>query len=318
MTKEELRAEFTRLRIMDSEKDINDFLDILLEYLLKSIQNHKSDKTTPLHLHEAMLINQMLFAKVAHLKQLVSGIEFVAKDGSRLNKIVDPTVVASLVRTIFETVGVFNLIYISTNSDEERLIIYNLWVIAGLNYRQRFVQQTTSAENIQKAKEELAQIGILRTQIENTPLFKGLSQRDKNKIYDKISRKEYNIIFENGSVKGIAGFQEFIANAGVKPKLMDNMYTHFSLNSHPSNVAVFQFGDMFNNKNPQFFELASFNVKNAICLITIFIADYIRLFPEVINTYNNSPIIDQIMINFFNAFMRGHEYDINKAYDLLN
>ncbi|MEJ5996240.1 DUF5677 domain-containing protein [Pedobacter sp. Du54] len=318
MNKDELRAEFTRLRIMDSEKNINDVIDILLEYFLKSIQNHRSDKNTPTHLHDAMLINQMLFTKLAHLKQLISGIEFVSKDGSRLKKIVDPTVVASLVRTIFETVGMFNLIYISNNSDEEMLIKYNLWVIAGLSYRQRFVQQTSSPENIQKAKDELAQIGKLKAQIESTALFKALSQRDKDKIYEKINRKEYNVIFENGHVKGIAGFQEFIANAGFNPKLMDNMYTHFSLNSHPSNVAVFQFGDMFQNKDPRFFELASFNVKNAIFLLSVFIADYIRLFPDVANTYSGRPIIDQIMINFFNAFMRGHEYDINNAYEHLN
>ena len=49
MTKGELRAEFTRLRIMDSEKDINDLMDILLEYFLKSIQNHKSDKRREHH-----------------------------------------------------------------------------------------------------------------------------------------------------------------------------------------------------------------------------------------------------------------------------
>ncbi|MCY1528853.1 hypothetical protein D9M68_639740 [compost metagenome] len=75
---------------------------------------------------------------------------------------------------------------------------------------------------------------------------------------------------------------------------------------------------MFQNKDPRFFELASFNVKTAIYLLTVFIADYIRLFPDVANTYNSRPVIDQIMINFFNAFMRGHEYDINKAYEQLN
>jgi len=95
MTNDELRAEFTRLRIMDSEKGKNEFLNVLLEYLLESIQNHQSYKAILLHLHKAMSINQMLFIKVAHLKQLINGVEFVVKDGSRLNEIVDPTVVAS-------------------------------------------------------------------------------------------------------------------------------------------------------------------------------------------------------------------------------
>jgi hypothetical protein len=313
MNKEKLREEFTRLRVFE-----NELLDIYLEYFLKSIQDFQIKGDTPRHLRDAILVNQMLFTKVGHLKQLITGIEFTSKTGAKLKKIIDPTVVASVVRTIFETVGMFNHIYIQTKSDEERIIIYNLWAIAGLNYRQKFAGSLTMPENIQKAKEELDQINILKDQIEQMNLFKGLSQRDRERIYDKIGRKEYNIRFEKGFVKGVGGFQEFIENSGVRPRLMDNMYTHFSLNSHPSNVAVFQFGDMFQANDPKFFELTNFNVKNAVYLLSIFVADYIRLFPELINTFNNQPLIDQIIINFSNSFMRGEEFDINKAYESLN
>ena len=43
---------------------------------------------------EAKIINQMMFTKVAQLKETVKGIEFEYQD-SYLNNIIDPTIVAS-------------------------------------------------------------------------------------------------------------------------------------------------------------------------------------------------------------------------------
>ena len=318
MTNKELRAEYIRLSRLESKQDVDDMIDIFLEYFFKTILALKIDNETPRELKDAALVNQMLFTKLSHLKQIIIGIGFTSKSGAKLNNIIDPTVVGSLVRTIFETVGMFNLIYIQTNAGEERLILYNLWVSAGLSYRQKFTTAATSDEVKEKAKNEKQQIEDLKIQIEQTTLFKNISQRDKDRIYNKITSKEYNIRFENGQVKGVAGFQEFIEKAGVRPRIMDNMYTHFSLNSHPSNVSVFQFGDMFKTAEPRFFELVNFNVKSALFLLGVFAADFIKLFPELLTIYNAQPLIDQIMINFFNSFMRGEAYDINEAYDALN
>jgi hypothetical protein len=318
MNKIELRTEYLRLSRLESKQDVDDMIDIFLEYFFKTILALKVENEIAKELKDAILVNQMLFTKLAHLKKIITGIEFTSKAGAKLNNIIDPTVVGSLVRTIFETVGMFNLIYIQANAGEERLVLYNLWVSAGLSYRQKFTTAAISEEVKEKARNEKQQIENLKNQIEHTTLFKNLNQRDKDKIYSKITSKEYNVRFENGHVKGVAGFQEFIKIAGVRPRIMDNMYTHFSLNSHPSNVSVFQFGDMFRAEEPRFFELVNFNVKSALFLLGVFAADFIKLFPVLKNIYDAQPLIDQIMINFFNNFMRGDAYDINKEYEALN
>lgn len=318
MTKDQLRVEYQRLSRLETKEDVDEMIDIFLEYFFKTILAFKAEAETPRELKDAILVNQMLFTKLLHLKQIIKGVEFTSKTGAKLNKIIDPLVVGSLVRTIFETVGMFNLIYLQTKPGDELLILYNLWVSAGLSYRQKFTTALINEEIIEKAKKERQQIEDLKSEIEQTALFKKLSQREKDHIYNKITGKEYNIRFENGQLKGVAGFQEFIERAGVRPKVMDNMYTYFSLSSHPSNVSVFQFGNMFQVEDSHFFGLVNFNVKSSMFLLGVFVADYIKLFPSILDVYNGQPLLDQIMINFFNSFMRGEAYDINRSYEALN
>ena len=52
-------------------------------------------------------------------------------------------------------------------------------------------------------------------------------------------------------------------------------------------------------------------------LLSIFIADYIKLFPEIIETYNGQDIENQILLNFHNQMMRGENQSINDAWKAL-
>jgi len=138
MTKEELRKECSRLFACKTIADSNDLLDIYSEFLFQSVQNHHQEAVYTQAEADAKLVIQMMLTKVLHLKSVIAGISFKAKDGSVLNKIIDPTIVASLIRNIYETAAMFNLIYRNTKSKEEREVLYLLWVHSGLKYRQRF------------------------------------------------------------------------------------------------------------------------------------------------------------------------------------
>lgn len=210
----------------------------------------------------------------------------------------------------------FNLIYRHTKSDQEKLILYNLWVIAGLNYRQKFESVITTPENEQKIKEEKQYIDKLVSDIENTQLYVGLEQKDKDKIQSKIKDKDYKLRFENNKVVFLH-WQELSDTMGMKHGLFDKIYTYFSLYSHPSNVAVFQFGDMFNNEDKSFLGLTNYNLKNLYVLLSIFIADYIHLFPAVLKTFESQPLINQLVIDGQNRLLRGDEYSINGTYKQL-
>jgi hypothetical protein len=313
MTKEELRNECSRLFACKTIADSNDLLDIYAEFLFKAVQNHHEEAVYTQAEADAKLIIQMMLTKVLHLKTVIAGISFTAQDGSTLNKIIDPTIVASLIRNVYETTAMFNLIYRNPKSKEERDILYLLWVHSGLKYRQRFGNVVTTEENKKKQEEEKNSIDKIITEIENSTLFKSLDEKNQGKIRTKLKDKDYLMRFEDKEVVFLH-WHELTKVIGVKDGMLDDIYTYFSLYSHPSNVAVFQFADMFKLDEEVFPQMVNFNLKIAFFMFSIFIADYIKLFPTVLQTYEKMSLRDQIVINFHNTMTRNYDYSINESY----
>jgi hypothetical protein len=313
MTKEELRYECKRLFGCRTLSDCNDLLDIYIEFLFMAIKNHHQEPVNTTSNADAKIIAQMMMTKALHLKNVISGISFHSQNGYSLNRIIDPTIVASLTRNIFETTGIFNLIYRHTKNHDEKAILYLLWVHSGLKYRQKFEDVIISNEGRLKYENEKKQIEEIRATIEANELYKKLDEQNQGKIQTKLKEKDYLMRFENSEVIFLH-WHELTETMGIKEGFLENIYSYFSLYSHPSNVSVFQFAEMFNKGEESFLTLTNFNLRIAFFMLSIFIADYIYLFPSVQETFNKLDIRDQIVINFQNTLTRGNEYSINESW----
>lgn len=258
------------------------------------------------------IINQMMFSKLLHLRRLLEGVGYESELG-KLNDIIDPTIVASLVRNIYETAGMFNLIYINPKSTDEKRILYLLWVISGLRYRQRFASSISTAENQEKLEHEEKEIQELIDEIRSTALYKGLTEPNQKKIEEKIKKRDYKICFNSGEVEFL-DWQDLSDIMGCNPKLFDNIYTYFSLYAHPSNVAVFQFRELFGKKTEDFKGLTLTNMKFCFTLFSVFAADYVKVFPQVLDTYKKRSLKEQILLNFYNKMIRGDSFSISDAW----
>src|SRR5665647_173121 len=86
MEKEMLRAEYMRLNKLATIEDCLDLFDIFLEHLWNVIQVHHEDKVYSYANKDAKVLNQMMFTKLTHLKNIVEGVGYTAKNGDRLNK----------------------------------------------------------------------------------------------------------------------------------------------------------------------------------------------------------------------------------------
>jgi len=311
--KNAIRKECARLFKCETLKDSYDLLNIFLDFFIQVIHNHHYDKVFSYADRDAKMIHQMMFTKIAHIKRIIEGVEFESKSGVKLNTIIDPTIVASLVRNVYETVGMFHLIYRRTKNADEKTIIYNLWAHSGLKFRQRFENVITKEENKKKFENEQKQIEQLSLEIQSTKLFQELSEKNQNKILTKLKEKDYKIWFNEKDVEFLS-WQDITSVMGLKNNLLDNIYSYFSLYSHPSYVAVFQFSDMFENGDKPFKILTNHNLSNLFVLLSIYTADYINLFPKVNETYNKQNIRDQVVMNFYNMTMRGNEYSINEIW----
>jgi hypothetical protein len=315
MNQEELRKEYLRLIRLETIKDSFDLIDIYLNYFFLVIRKQKKP-TESISLSEAKIVNQMIFTKTAHMKEMAKGIEYSTKDGAILNNIIDPTLIASNTRNLCETISMFNLIFVKPDSEDGKKILYNLWVIAGLKYRQRFENVITKDENREKFEKEKDEIKTLINEIEETKLYSNLNPKEQKKIKQKIREKDYKIKIEHNKATPLS-WQASSTEMGFKMDSLNNIYTYFSLYSHPSNVSVFQFADMFNKGNESFIDATNFNLNTFFIFLSVFVADYIKVFPDVLEIYETLPQIDQIIINSNNRLVRGSEYSINDEFKAL-
>ena len=310
--KDKLREECFRLFSCATLTDSFELMDIYIDLLFKIVLNHHEEPVYYQADADAKIVVQMIMTKSLNLQKVVHGISYQTKDGASLNKIVDPTIVACLIRNLFETVAMFNLIYRDTKTKDEKNILYSMWVYSGLQYRQRFESEITTEENQKKMEDEKKSLEQIVKNIEATQLYQELDETNQNKIKTRLKRKEYLMRFNDKEVVFLH-WQELTNVMQILPGLFDNIYTYFSLYSHPSNVSVFQFADLFNKDDEEFPRMTNFNLKYFFALTSIFIADYINLFPTVQKTYDNLNIRDQIVINFHNTLFRGPEFSINDS-----
>jgi hypothetical protein len=313
MNKESLKTECTRLFRVNTITDCIDLLDIYSECLFQIVQNHHDEPVYTYHEADAKIVLQMILTKVLHLKNNIIGVSYISKDGARLNKIIDPTIVASLTRNIFETVGLFNLIYRYADNPDETYITYLLWVHSGLVYRQRFEGVITSEESRLKFEKEKEELESIKSAIEKTELYSKLDEKNKTKIQNRLREKEYLIRFEGTNVI-FMHWHQLIETMRIKAGLLENIYTYFSQYSHPSNVSIFQFQHMFDRGEEAFLDITIFNLKIAFFMFSLFIADYIHFFPQVQKTFDALNIRDQIVIDFYNKSARGGDYQINDSW----
>ena len=316
LERNKLRNECSRFLMCKTLNDSLELIDIYTEFLYQIIMKHHKEPVESYADADAKMVVQMMLTKTLHLKNIVSGITYNSSDGTSLNRIVDPTIVAALIRNIYETIGMFNLIYRNADKGDEKTILYNLWVYSGLKYRQRFEQFATIDENVEKLENEKQQLEKLKAAITETDLYKSLDEENQKRIKKKIKDKSYLLKFDGTTVVPLH-WQELTKTIGIKTDLFDNIYTYFSLYSHPSNVAVFQFSDMFNRDDEVFKILTNTNLRYYFSLTSIFIADLINLFPSVQETFNGQNLRDQIVINFHNTFHRRYDYSINDSWKLL-
>ncbi len=310
----ELRKYCQWLWSVDSIDISRELMNIFLEYFFLVIRKHNKDKVYSQAHADAKMIFQMIFTKASHINKLLEGVSFHSKDGGKLNPIIDPTSIAPLVRTLYETVCVFHLVYILPDSQEKKDLVYQLWVSSGLNYRQRFNASFPSSQ--EKLEHERKEIESIKTAIESSDLFKSLNDKNQRKVLTKLKEKDNKISFTELDINFLS-WQEISGTMDLKNDLFDNIYSYYSLYAHPSNVSVFQFEMMFSKEEEAFISLTTTSMKYCFALMSIFIADYIKLFPNIQETYNNQDLVSQIVLNFHNHMMRDEEHSINDAWKQL-
>jgi hypothetical protein len=262
--------------------------------------------------HDGNILYQMSILKSLSLQQLAQSINYVNDiDGTSLKNTYDPFGMYNIVRSQYEAFCNFNNIFIQSKSEDELKLKYYLWVISGLNYRQRFKVESDWAKK--KKENEANEIAELNKLILENICYGQLDEQSQKNIQDYIKKRDWQIKIEGNKASKIA-WHEMMTNAGAND-MLEGQYSHLSLATHPSNVSVFQFSSMYVENQQEF------NAKMALQLsktfMSLFIRDYVVYFKLQNKYFDKLPLIPQMLINTYNTMFRNDNYRINDINNLL-
>jgi Family of unknown function (DUF5677) len=305
MNKEELREYFIKYSYCKNLIDSRYVLEIHLDFLFGLLDEHHPITPKNYMLRDGKIMLQMIAMKLLHLKQLCEGTNYKHKTKSfHLTGIIDPTTIGGIARNIFELVGTFNLIFKTTKTEDELKIVYNLWVISGLKYRQQFKEDNMPSDLEQKVIDEQKKILKYINEIENNPYYISLNSKEQEKINTRIKTKEFKIQFENQKVICL-DWSDLHTTLNLETNTFDKMYKHLSLYTHASNVSVFQFGQFFTDGD--YINSVNFHLNYILNLTSIFIADFTKVFPETLSIFQIENLQTQLLIDQRNSILRKHE-----------
>lgn len=279
-------------------------LNIYIDFIFEVAKNHHQDIDTIPEDKYGKIILQMIFTKLYHIRQNVEGIDYPG-----LNKITDPSLISNNVRNLFETIAVFNLFFVKSNSNDEKKLKLLIWDFCSLNYYKSITKVTDNLLDSNFEESNQTKIDAVKVKIENNNFYKSLAEKEQQKILNIIKGKEYKISMTDGIIKQLS-WQDIADDFPDSKKILDKKYTYLSFFSHPSHLSVEQFARSFTNEDRMWIELSAYNIKDCFLFTSIFVADYITVFPSVISTYNQQSNLNRNVINFYNVLVRGEAFSI--------
>lgn len=308
----ELFKQYLHLTLEPSNDSIFSTHHMILESgltLIKFVHDGIVESERTDQINDALIIFQMVFGKGIAINQLIKGIEFRNSiDGSVMKGLKDPTTIAVLARTQFEAFANFHNIFGTTKEKELRDMLYNLWVISGLKYRQVTVKEDMLEEHREKAESEQKKIEKLVSEIETNQFYLELTEQDKSWVKERIKKKDFELLYKDGKFTK-PGWRELFLNAGVNDVFM-HLYSLMSLSTHPSNVSVFQYAQMYQLGFNE--EMAYTFMSHSTIIMSFMISEYCHLFPLAKEKFKELPELNQLIIDSYNGNFRGREYEISE------
>lgn len=266
-------------------------------------------------LQDAHHLAQIIVLRSVSIMRLAEGVQYVNATNPvhSLKPTLDAASIWGLVRSQYEAFAAFNNIFAQHTGPEQELL-FNLWVISGLKYRQRFrgpledldIANDLPPELLQKANEERDAIIQRQAHIEAMPLFTALVSDKQEEVREAIRKKEFKYVFKNG----VPTYQPWheLFNRTVDTKLFDSHYTYMSLWSHPSNVSAFSFKDLFSSGAVA--GQVEMAVHFASLLLAFMLRDKMSVFPECRAAFEELPPPHQVLLDGWNEWFRGKDMRI--------
>ena len=291
---------------LDTIDDCKQYLRVMLDFYFDVIKSPEGRKATSYIEDDRNIWMQTLFSEGFHFLSLLDGVGY-NKGIDRLNPIVDPSVLFSVARRIYESVIAFEILFVIPDSEDKKAILYNLFMAHGLSERLKNIDEEMRSHNPERVAEEQKDIDECLREIEGTDLYSELDQQTKNIIKNAFGKKFRYIFKENNSLEFV-NYDDADKLLRIKNNMLKGTYSYFSLHGHPSYVSIFQFRDAFNNDSRADISLmAPHATQCVLAFMSFFIVDYMKLVPEIKAMYDKLEEPRRFAIGMYEDAMRGEK-----------
>lgn len=246
---------------------------------------------------------QMMFTKAKMFRILLNG--FSHTDGfNSSNNLVDHTVLFTLVRTAYEQLCAFELVYILPDTPEKKLILENAYIAAGLVNRHKMFTQEALDRNKTELDQELKTIEDCKKRIHKTGLFLSLNEKSRNALDEEVFKKgNFQLYFTpNGDLNSHVGWDEVRSYCKLKTDTLKGLYKYACNMAHPSYLGLIQFRDAF--KGNAMFDLMETATMQLTAIMSVFIMDYMNEYPMVKEVYDKLDLESQFMVCMYSHALR--------------
>lgn len=289
---------------------VNKYLDLFTKFYGDVIFKHHYDSVKSQREADAHILLQMFFSKALHFQQILKGV-MLHNENIVMNRIVDPTILFTLVRNQYECLCLFELVNIIPDSDDKKDFLSLIHQVSGLKYRQRFSQNVTTQENQDKLVVECGEIQQDIDIILSSKVYQKLDSKSQSLVRFSLKYRDYQLYFASDKKLKKLRWKDFTDKFGMKKNCIDNLYTYFCLHSHPSYVSIMQFRDAFAKDNPEYVNMALFAAQIFLIFLSVFLVDYMRMFPSVLADFQSQDIETKTLLTAFNNIFREDEYSFS-------
>ena len=289
---------------LDTIDDCKQYLRVMLDFYFNVIKSPEGRKATSYIEDDRNIWMQTLFSEGFHFLSLLDGVGY-NKGIDRLNPIVDPSVLFSVARRIYESVIAFEILFVIPDSEDKKAILYNLFMAHGLSERLKNIDEEMRSHNPERVAEEQKDIDECLREIEGTDLYSELDQQTKNIIKNAFGKK-FRYIFKEDNSLEFVNYDDADKLLRIKNNMLKGTYSYFSLHGHPSYVSIFQFRDAFNNDSRADISLmAPHATQCVLAFMSFFIVDYMKLVPEIKTMFDKFEEPRRFAIGMYEDAMRG-------------
>lgn len=291
---------------LDTIDDCKQYLRVMLDFYFDVIKSPEGRKATSYIEDDRNIWMQTLFSEGFHFLSLLDGVGY-NKGIDRLNPIVDPSVLFSVARRIYESVIAFEILFVIPDSEDKKAILYNLFMAHGLSERLKNIDEEMRSHNPERVAEEQKDIDECLREIEGTDLYSELDQQTKNIIKNAFGKK-FRYIFKEDNSLEFVNYDDADKLLRIKNNMLKGTYSYFSLHGHPSYVSIFQFRDAFyNDSRADISLMAPHATQCVLAFMSFFIVDYMKLVPEIKTMFDKFEEPRRFAIGMYEDAMRGEK-----------